>query len=80
VLFLFKCGLVSKAGLRHLSWNNLGGSATPVTQERTGALASDLFCRAGSSQLSVVYWNGVARRIAPLFMSTVGDLFSNAMS
>jgi hypothetical protein len=28
VLFLFKCGLASKAGLRHLSWNNSGGSAT----------------------------------------------------
>jgi hypothetical protein len=28
VLFLFKCGLASKEGLRHLSWNNLGGSTT----------------------------------------------------
>jgi hypothetical protein len=28
VLFLFKCGLASKAGLRHLSRNNSGGSAT----------------------------------------------------
>jgi hypothetical protein len=28
VLFLFKCGLASKAGLRHLSWNNSDGSAT----------------------------------------------------
>jgi hypothetical protein len=28
VLFLFKCGLASKLGLRHLSWNNSGGSAT----------------------------------------------------
>jgi hypothetical protein len=27
-LFPFKCGLASKAGLRHLSWNNSGGSAT----------------------------------------------------
>jgi hypothetical protein len=27
VLFPFKCGLASKAGLRHLSWNNLGSSA-----------------------------------------------------
>jgi hypothetical protein len=27
-LFLFKCGLASKAGLGHLSWNNPGGSAT----------------------------------------------------
>jgi hypothetical protein len=27
VLFLFKCGLASKVGLRHLSWNNSGGSA-----------------------------------------------------
>jgi hypothetical protein len=35
-LFLFKCGLAFKAGLRHLSWNNLGGSATiPVGQELT---------------------------------------------
>jgi hypothetical protein len=28
MLFLFKCGLASKVGLRHLSWNNSGGSAT----------------------------------------------------
>jgi hypothetical protein len=28
VLFLFKCGLASKARLRHLSWNNSDGSAT----------------------------------------------------
>jgi hypothetical protein len=28
VLFLFKCGPASKAGFRHLSWNNSGGSAT----------------------------------------------------
>jgi hypothetical protein len=28
VLFLFKCGLASKVGLRHLSWNNSGGSTT----------------------------------------------------
>jgi hypothetical protein len=28
VLFLFKCVLASKVGLRHLSWNNSGGSAT----------------------------------------------------
>jgi hypothetical protein len=28
MLFPFKCGLASKAGLRHLSWNNLGSSAT----------------------------------------------------
>jgi hypothetical protein len=27
-LFLFKCGLAFWAGLRHLSWNNPGGSAT----------------------------------------------------
>jgi hypothetical protein len=27
VLFPFKCGLASKAGLRHLSWKNLGGSS-----------------------------------------------------
>jgi hypothetical protein len=30
VLFLFKYGLASKLGLRHLSWNNSGGSATAV--------------------------------------------------
>jgi hypothetical protein len=43
MLFLFKCGLASKAGLRHLSWNNSGGSATsairmadnPVDHSRT---------------------------------------------
>jgi hypothetical protein len=34
VLFPFKCGLASKAGLRHLSWNNSGGSAT-VTRNGT---------------------------------------------
>jgi hypothetical protein len=28
-LFLFKCGLAFKTGLRHLSWNNLDGSTTP---------------------------------------------------
>jgi hypothetical protein len=28
VLFLFKCGLASKARLRHLSWTNSGGSTT----------------------------------------------------
>jgi hypothetical protein len=27
MLFLFKCGLASKVGHRHLSWNNSGGSA-----------------------------------------------------
>ena len=27
-LFPFKCGLASNAGLRHLSWNNSGSSAT----------------------------------------------------
>jgi hypothetical protein len=31
VLFLFKCGLAFKVGLRHLSWNNSGGSATLLT-------------------------------------------------
>jgi hypothetical protein len=30
VLFLFKCGLASKAGLSHLSWNNSGGSTTAI--------------------------------------------------
>jgi hypothetical protein len=35
VLFLFKCGLVSKAGLRHLGWNNSGGSAIGQTLRRT---------------------------------------------
>ena len=30
-LFLFKCGLASKVGLRHLSWNNSGGSTTEST-------------------------------------------------
>jgi hypothetical protein len=35
MLFLFKCGLASKAGLRHLSWNNLGGSATAGIEART---------------------------------------------
>jgi hypothetical protein len=35
VLFPFKCGLASKAGLRHLSWNNSGGSATAGIGART---------------------------------------------
>jgi hypothetical protein len=33
VLFLFKCGLASKAGLRHLSWNNSGGFSTSPEYE-----------------------------------------------
>jgi hypothetical protein len=37
VLFLFKCGLASKAGLRHLSWNNSGGSTTKKTPPSTSA-------------------------------------------
>jgi hypothetical protein len=32
-LFPFKCGLASKAGLRHLSWNNSGSSATAVASK-----------------------------------------------
>jgi hypothetical protein len=35
VLFPFKCGLASKAGLRHLSWNNSGSSATAGIRGRT---------------------------------------------
>jgi hypothetical protein len=35
MLFLFKCGLASKAGFRQLSWNNLGGSATTGIGART---------------------------------------------
>jgi hypothetical protein len=35
VLFLFKCGLASQVGLRHLSWNNSGGSATDGIGART---------------------------------------------
>jgi hypothetical protein len=35
VLFLFKCGLASKVGLRHLSWNNSDGSAIGRTVRRT---------------------------------------------
>jgi hypothetical protein len=35
VLFPFKCGLASKAGLRHLSRNNSGGSATAGIGART---------------------------------------------
>jgi hypothetical protein len=31
VLFPFKCGLASKAGLGHLSWNNSDGSATAMS-------------------------------------------------
>jgi hypothetical protein len=35
VLFPFKCGLASKAGFRHLSWNNLGSSATAGIGDRS---------------------------------------------
>jgi hypothetical protein len=35
VLFLFKCGLASKVGLKHLSWNNSGGSTTAGIGART---------------------------------------------
>jgi hypothetical protein len=31
-LFPFRCGLASKAGLRHLSWNNSGSSTTPCVR------------------------------------------------
>ena len=34
-LFPFKCGLASKAGLRHLSWNNSGSSTTAGIGART---------------------------------------------
>jgi hypothetical protein len=39
-LFLFKCGLAFKTGLRHLSWNNSGGSATnnPLQHNKTNSL------------------------------------------
>jgi hypothetical protein len=43
MLFLFKCGLASKAGLRHLSWNNSGGSTASdfwATGQSGGALNS----------------------------------------
>jgi hypothetical protein len=30
MLFLFKCGLASKVGLMHLSWNNSGGFTTII--------------------------------------------------
>jgi hypothetical protein len=33
MLFPFKCGLASKAGLRHLSWNNSGSSSTRTVEE-----------------------------------------------
>jgi hypothetical protein len=35
VLFLFKCGLASRVGLRHISWNNSGSSATASIRART---------------------------------------------
>jgi hypothetical protein len=35
MLFPFKCGIASEAGLRHLSWNNSGGSATADIGART---------------------------------------------
>jgi hypothetical protein len=43
MLFSFKCGLASKAGLRHLSWNNSDGSATPVVALWSGQWRSGLW-------------------------------------
>jgi hypothetical protein len=37
VLISFKCGLASKVGLRHLSWNNSDGSATGFNSSTTNA-------------------------------------------
>jgi hypothetical protein len=34
-LFRFKCFVASKARFGHLSWNNLGGSATKITRTFT---------------------------------------------
>jgi hypothetical protein len=33
MLFLFKCGLASKVGLRHISWKNSGGSSIEHTHK-----------------------------------------------
>jgi hypothetical protein len=40
MLFLFNCGLASKIGLRHLSWNNSGGSATTAAGGNTAMMAT----------------------------------------
>jgi hypothetical protein len=40
-LFPFKCGLASKAGLRHLSWNNSGSSATPTQGSDSASALED---------------------------------------
>jgi hypothetical protein len=45
VLFLFKCSLASKAGLRHLSWNNSGGSVTVFSRANVKEPLRE-FCRA----------------------------------
>jgi hypothetical protein len=66
VLFLFKCGLASKAGLRHLSWNNSGGSAIVLTsqdknmyhQEEEHEGCHDEFVRGLDRRLPVYYGCG----------------------
>jgi hypothetical protein len=55
VLFPFKCGLASKAGLRHLSWNNSGGSATKLSPLWEGPFIVSEVTRPGSYRLTQMY-------------------------
>jgi hypothetical protein len=56
VLFPFKCGLASKAGLRHLSQNNSGGSATlePLKHPK-GAISTIRGYEAGLLLISLLH-------------------------
>jgi hypothetical protein len=50
-LFPFKCGLASKAGLRHLSWNNSGSSATCMRF----SLCAVAYLHKGENLISIVF-------------------------
>jgi hypothetical protein len=54
VLFPFKCGLASKAGLGHLSWNNSDGSATMSTHKVHESLVTD-------NSASKAGWSGLSQ-------------------
>jgi hypothetical protein len=59
VLFPFKCGLASKVGLRHLSRNNSGGSATPAAPDRRTSRVGASLSRAPSLSLAAQWGRSV---------------------
>jgi hypothetical protein len=69
VLFLFKCGLASKVGLRHLSWNNLGGSAT--SPEKDNKLPLQIYKYSYVSQ--VYHWSTIG-----IFETTFGIIYMSS--